>query len=44
MIYNSFNFLILFPLNFWGYYVIPANYQKVMNLILLAVSHRLYLN
>ena len=44
MIYNSFNFLILFPLIFLGYYVIPARYQKVRNLFLLAVSYGLYLN
>lgn len=44
MIYNSFNFLILFPLIFEGYYVIPERYQKARNLFLLAVSYGLYLN
>ena len=44
MIYNSFNFLILFPLIFLVYYVIPAKYRKTRNLFLLAVSFALYLN
>ena len=44
MIYNSLNFLILFPLIFLGYYVIPAKYQKARNLFLLVVSYGLYLN
>ena len=44
MIYNSFNFLILFPLIFWGYYVIPAKYQRLRNMFLLVVSYLLYIN
>lgn len=44
MIYNSFNFILLFPLIFLLYYVIPAKYQRVRNLYLLAVSYLLYLN
>lgn len=44
MIYNSFNFLIFFPLIFLLYYVIPAKNQKIRNLFLLAVSYLLYLN
>lgn len=44
MIYNSFNFIILFPLIFLLYYVIPARYLKVRNMFLLAVSYLLYLN
>lgn len=42
MIYNSFNFIVLFPLIFLLYYVIPAKYQKARNLFLLAVSYALY--
>ena len=44
MIYNSFNFLILFPLIFLGYYVIPSRYLKLRNVFLLAVSYLLYFN
>ena len=44
MIYNSFNFIVLFPLIFLLYYIIPAKYQKARNLFLLAVSYLLYLN
>ena len=44
MVYNSFNFLVLFPLLFLIYYVIPAKYQKVRNLFLLLVSYALYIN
>lgn len=43
MIFNSFNFIILFPLIFLLYYAIPAKYQKARNLFLLAVSYLLYL-
>lgn len=44
MIYNSFNFIVLFPLIFLLYYLIPARYQKGRNVFLLAVSYLLYLN
>lgn len=44
MIYNSFNFIVFFPLIFLLYYLIPARYQKVRNVFLLAVSYLLYLN
>lgn len=44
MIYNSFNFIILFPLIFLLYYIIPARYQKGRNAFLLAVSYLLYIN
>lgn len=43
MIYNSFNFIILFPLIFLVYYVIPSRHTKTRNLYLLAVSYLLYL-
>ena len=44
MIYNSFNFIVLFPLIFLLYYVIPARYQKGRNVFLLVISYLLYLN
>lgn len=43
MIFNSFNFIVLFPLIFLLYYAIPAKYGKARNLCLLAVSYLLYL-
>ena len=43
MIFNSFNFIILFPLIFLLYYAIPAKYGKARNLFLLVVSYLLYL-
>jgi len=43
MIYNSINFIVLFPLIFLLYYAIPARYGKTRNLFLLAVSYLLYL-
>ena len=43
MIFNSFNFLILFPILFILYYAIPAKYRKLRNLFLLLVSYLLYL-
>ena len=44
MIYNSFKFIVLFPLIFLLYYVIPAKYQKARNLFLLVVSYSLYIS
>ena len=44
MIYNSFEFLICFPLIFLLYYLIPAKCQKGRNLFLLFVSYLLYAN
>jgi len=43
MIFNSFNFLVLFPFIFLLYYAIPARYSKGRNLFLLLVSYLLYL-
>ena len=43
MIFNSFNFIVLFPLIFILYYTIPTKYSKVRNLFLLLVSYLLYL-
>lgn len=42
MIFNSFNFIVLFPLIFLLYYVIPAKYKRARNLFLLVVSYALY--
>lgn len=44
MIYNSFLFLVCFPLLFLLYYLIPAKYQKGRNMFLLLVSYVLYIN
>ena len=43
MIFNSFNFIFLFPIIFLLYYVIPAKYARMRNLYLLLVSYLLYL-
>ena len=43
MIFNSFHFIILFPLLFLLYYVIPARYAKARNWYLLIVSYALYI-
>lgn len=43
MIYNSFNFIVLFPLIFLVYYAIPSRHTKIRNFYLLAVSYLLYL-
>lgn len=44
MIFNSFNFLIIFPLLFLLYYLIPAGRVKWRNGFLLLVSYLLYAN
>lgn len=44
MVYNSFNFLLLFPLIFLLYYLIPSRFQKGRNIFLLVVSYLLYFN
>ena len=44
MVYNSFKFIVLFPLIFLLYYIIPAKYQKLRNLFLLFVSYALYVS
>ena len=43
MVFNSFNFIVLFPLIFFLYYTIPAKYIKARNLFLLLVSYSLYI-
>ena len=44
MIYNSFNFIVIFPLLFLLYYVIPTKKTKWRNGYLLLVSYLLYAN
>lgn len=44
MIYNSFNFLVIFPILFLLYYLIPAGKVKWRNGYLLLVSYLLYAN
>ncbi len=44
MIYNSFNFIVLFPLIFLLYYLVPARYQKGRSIFLLTTSYLLYIN
>lgn len=44
MIFNSFNFLILFPILFLLYYIIPAGRVNWRNGYLLLVSYLLYAN
>lgn len=43
MIFNSFNFLVFFPLIFLLYYIIPVRFGKARNAFLLFVSYLLYL-
>ena len=43
MIFNSFNFIILFPFIFLLYYAIPEKYVKVRNIFLLFTNYLLYL-
>ena len=43
MIYNSFNFIVFFPLIFLLYYLIPSKYNKARNLFLLVLSYFLYI-
>lgn len=44
MLFNSFSFIVVFPLIFLLYYVIPAERQKVRNAFLLVVSYLLYMS
>ena len=43
MIFNSFKFIVIFPLIFLFYYAIPAKYGKIRNIFLLLVSYLLYM-
>lgn len=44
MIYNSFNFILLFPIIFFAYYAIPAKCHRMRNMFLLIVSYSLYVS
>ncbi|MBP3421849.1 MAG: MBOAT family protein [Lachnospiraceae bacterium] len=44
MLFNSFNYLIFFPLVVLFYFVIPIKYTKVRNLWLLIASYYFYMN
>ena len=44
MVYNSFNFLVIFPVLFLLYYLLPARNVKWRNGYLLLVSYLLYIN
>lgn len=44
MVFNSFNFWLIFPLIFVIYWAIPRRFNKVRNFFLLAVSYLLYMN
>lgn len=43
MIYNSFSFIVIYPLVFLLYYAIPSRYPKARNLFLLVLSYLLYI-
>lgn len=43
MVYNSFFFIVCFPLVFLLYYVIPVKFKQARNLFLLVVSYALYI-
>ncbi len=44
MVFNSFNFILLFPLLFLLYYAIPSKWQQARNAYLLLVSYVLYIS
>lgn len=44
MIFNSFNFLVVYPFLFLAYYTIPEKYDGLRNMYLLIVSYLLYMN
>ena len=44
MVFNSFNFWLLFPIIFIIYWAIPKKYNKARNIFLLIVSYLLYMN
>lgn len=44
MIFNSFNFLVVYPLLFLAYYTIPERYNRLRYMYLLVVSYLLYMN
>jgi alginate O-acetyltransferase complex protein AlgI len=44
MLFNSFQFIVFFPIIFILYYLIPQRQKKVRNFFLLVVSYLLYIN
>lgn len=44
MVFNSFNFWLIFPFIFVIYWAIPMRYNRARNVFLLAVSYLLYMN
>ena len=44
MVFNSFNFWLVFPLIFLVYWIIPKRFYKAQNIFLLIVSYLLYMN
>lgn len=44
MVFNSFNFWLVFPFIFVIYWAIPFRYNKARNIFLLVVSYLLYMN
>lgn len=44
MVFNSFSFIVFYPLIFLLYYLIPLKYHVVRNFFLLAVSYLLYIS
>lgn len=44
MVFNSFNFWLVFPFIFIIYWAIPVRFNRARNLFLLAVSYLLYMN
>ena len=44
MLFNSFNFLLIFPLIFIVYWAIPARYNQWRKVFLILVSYLLYMN
>ena len=44
MVFNSFNFWLIFPFIFVIYWAIPMRYNRARNIFLLVVSYLLYMN
>lgn len=44
MVFNSFNFWLIFPFIFVLYWAIPSKFNRVRNGLLLLVSYLLYMN
>lgn len=44
MVFNSFNFWLIFPAIFLLYWLIPSRFNRIRNIFLLVVSYLLYMN